>query len=86
MQHTIDKMKMEVIKLQNQCKELQESRSDVMRELLEIKERFKVEIIAAQTDLMDEFNSREGMDHRLSELRAQVSILFCVLDQLFGYC
>lgn len=73
MNHTVEKLKTEVKQLREQCEELQESRTDAMRELLELKERFQIELTDAQADLMDETINGEGMDRRLSELRTEVS-------------
>lgn len=71
-------MKAEVKQLREQCEELHESRADAMRELLELKERFQIELSDAQADLIDETTNGEVMDRRLSELRAKVSNLCCI--------
>lgn len=72
----MEKLKAEIKQLREQCKELHESRSDAMRELLELKERFQVELGNAQADFMDDMTNGEGMNRRLSELRAEVSVLY----------
>lgn len=71
----IEKLKAEVMQLRDQCDELQESRAEAMRELLELKDRFQVKLSDAQADLIDEASSREGMNRRLSELRAELEKL-----------
>lgn len=71
--HTIEKLKVEVKQLREQCEELQESRTDAMKELLELKERFQIELGDTQTDLLDETINGECIDRRLNELRTEVS-------------
>ncbi|XP_011143581.1 coiled-coil domain-containing protein 102A isoform X1 [Harpegnathos saltator] len=74
--HTVEKLKAEVKQLREQYEELHESRAGAMRELLELKERFQIELSDAQADLMDEtMTNGEGMDRRLSELRAELEKL-----------
>ncbi|XP_032688905.1 coiled-coil domain-containing protein 102A-like isoform X2 [Odontomachus brunneus] len=73
--HTVEKLKAEVKQLREQCKELHESRADAVRELLELKERFQVEFGDAQADFMDDMTNGEGMNRRLSELRAELEKL-----------
>ncbi|XP_014611018.1 PREDICTED: coiled-coil domain-containing protein 102A isoform X1 [Polistes canadensis] len=64
----MEKLKVEVTQLQEQCEELQKSRDEAIRELLELKERYQDELSSAHNDLVVETLSKEGMDHRLSEL------------------
>ncbi|XP_014486329.1 PREDICTED: coiled-coil domain-containing protein 102A isoform X2 [Dinoponera quadriceps] len=73
--HTVEKLKAEIKQLREQCDELHESRADAMRELLDLKERFQIELSDAQADLMDETIDGEGMDRRLNELRAELEKL-----------
>lgn len=85
MHHTVEKLKAEVKKLREQCEELHESRTDAMRELLELKERFQIELSDVQADLMDETINGEGVDRRLSDLRAEVSDLYCTVLIVLTY-
>lgn len=71
----MEKLKAEIVQLREECEELRESRVDAMRELLELKERFQVELSDAQADLIDETFSRQSMKRRLSELRAELEKL-----------
>ncbi|XP_066592140.1 coiled-coil domain-containing protein 102A-like isoform X2 [Prorops nasuta] len=74
----MEKMKAKIVQLQEQCEQVQASRAEAMKELLELlelKDRFRVELSAAQADLIDEASNREGMDRRLSELRAELERL-----------
>lgn len=61
------------MQLRERCDELQKDRTEAMRELMELRERFQTELSAAQADLIDEASNREGMDQRLSELRTEVN-------------
>lgn len=69
----MEKLKAEIIELKKQCEELEESKAEAKRELLELKDRFQIEISDVQADIIDEASSREGMNRRLSELRAEVN-------------
>ncbi|XP_043461131.1 coiled-coil domain-containing protein 102A isoform X2 [Leptopilina heterotoma] len=67
----VEKLKSEVAAL----RELQDSRTEAIKELLELKEKFQGELNAAQADLIDEASNREGMDRRLAELRTELEKL-----------
>lgn len=71
----MEKLKAEIMQLRKQCEELQENKAQAMRELLELKDRFHIELSDVQTDLIDEASSREGLNRRLSELRTEVSFI-----------
>ncbi|XP_076622313.1 coiled-coil domain-containing protein 102A isoform X2 [Colletes latitarsis] len=71
----IEKLKAEIIQLRKQCEELEENKAQAMRELLVLKDRFQIELSDVQADLIDEASSREGMNRRLSELRAELEKL-----------
>ncbi|XP_011494863.1 PREDICTED: coiled-coil domain-containing protein 102A [Ceratosolen solmsi marchali] len=71
----LEKLRIEIIQLKDRCEELQDNRSDALKELLEIKCRFQGELNAAQFNLIDEATNREGMDRRLAELRTELERL-----------
>lgn len=71
----MEKLRAEITQLQEQCIELQESRAEAMRELMELKERYQDELNAAHNDLVVEALSKEGMDRRLSELWTELGKL-----------
>ncbi|XP_015182069.1 PREDICTED: coiled-coil domain-containing protein 102A isoform X2 [Polistes dominula] len=75
LQRDMEKLKLEVTQLQDKCVELQESRTEAMRELLELKERYQDELSSTHNDLVVETLSMEGMDHRLSELWTELGKL-----------
>lgn len=72
----MEKLRSEVVQLRERCEELQDTRTEAIKELLELKGRFQGELSAAQADLIDEASNREGMDRRLSELRAEVTFSY----------
>ncbi|XP_060832585.1 coiled-coil domain-containing protein 102A [Bombus pascuorum] len=71
----MEKLKAEIIQLRKQCEELEESKADVTRELLELKDRFQIKLSDVQAGIIDEASSREGMNRRLCELRAELEKL-----------
>lgn len=71
----MEKLKAEIIQLRKQCEELEESKADVTRELLELKDRFQIKLSDVQAGIIDEASSREGMNRRLCELRAEVDLI-----------
>ncbi|XP_017888007.1 coiled-coil domain-containing protein 102A [Ceratina calcarata] len=71
----MERLKAEIIQLRKQCQELEENKSETTRELLELKDRFQVELTDVQAGIMDEASSREGMNRRLCELRTELERL-----------
>ncbi|XP_076762912.1 coiled-coil domain-containing protein 102A isoform X3 [Xylocopa sonorina] len=71
----MEKLKLEIIQLRKQCEELEESKAETARELLELKDRFQIELTDVQAGIIDEATSREGMNRRLCELRAKLEKL-----------
>ncbi|XP_076662873.1 coiled-coil domain-containing protein 102A isoform X1 [Andrena cerasifolii] len=71
----MEKLKAEVTQLKKQCEELQEDKAQAIRELLELKDRFHIELSDVQANLIDEASGREGMNRRLSELRSELEKL-----------
>lgn len=79
MHRTVEKLKAEVRQLRKQCEDLSENRADAMKELSELKERFQFELSDEHiVDLMDNTSNAENMDHRLTELRTEVSHLYYI--------
>lgn len=73
--HGMEKLKAEIMQLRKQCEELEESKAEITRELLELKDRFQIEFSDVQAGIIDEASSREGMNRRLCELRAELERL-----------
>jgi chromosome segregation ATPase len=68
----IDKLTVELQEVKDKCDELREARQEAARELLSLQDQHQEEIRLIRADLQDEANSREGMDKRLNDLRAEV--------------
>lgn len=81
----MEKLKAEIMQLRKQCEELEESKTEITRELLELKDRFQIEFSDVQAGIIDEASSREGMNRRLCELRAEVNehIYLCIIHTIF---
>ncbi|XP_043527017.1 coiled-coil domain-containing protein 102A isoform X3 [Frieseomelitta varia] len=71
----LEKLKTEIIQVRKQYEELEESKADVTRELLELRDRFQLELSDVQAGIVDEASSREGMNRRLCELRTELEKL-----------
>lgn len=72
----IDKLSGDVQESKDKCDELREARQDAARELLSLQDQHHEEIRLIRADLQDEASSREGMDKRLNDLRAEVCRFF----------
>jgi coiled-coil domain-containing protein 102A len=71
----IDKLTVELQEVKDKCDELREARQEAARELLSLQDQHQEEIRLIRADLQDEANSREGMDKRLNDLRAELERL-----------
>nr|CAH7753078.1 unnamed protein product [Callosobruchus chinensis] len=72
---TIERLTSELQEIKDKCDELRESKQDTMREMLLLQDEHQKEIQLLKADLQDETNSREGMDKRLNDLRAELERL-----------
>lgn len=57
------------------CEELRQARQDAVRELLTLQDQHQEEVQLIRADLQDEASSREGMDRRINDLRAELERL-----------
>lgn len=73
--HTTERLTSELQEMKDKCEELRESRQESVRELLNLQDQHAEEIRLMKSDLQDETNTREGMDRRINDLRAEVHIL-----------
>ncbi|XP_064212980.1 coiled-coil domain-containing protein 102A isoform X1 [Tribolium castaneum] len=71
----IDKLTVELQEVKEKCDELREAKQEAARELLSLQDQHQEEIRLIRADLQDEANSREGMDKRLNDLRAELERL-----------
>ncbi|XP_072394055.1 coiled-coil domain-containing protein 102A isoform X1 [Diabrotica undecimpunctata] len=72
---SIDRLNTELQETKDRCDEMKESRQDTMREILLLQDQHQKELQLIKADLQDEANSREGMDKRLNDLRAELERL-----------
>ncbi|KAK9882920.1 hypothetical protein WA026_023767 [Henosepilachna vigintioctopunctata] len=73
--HTIDNLKTDLLEAKAKCEEFRELRQEAARELLCLQDQHQEEIRLVKADLQDEANSREGMDRRINDLRAELERL-----------
>ncbi|XP_044764815.1 coiled-coil domain-containing protein 102A isoform X1 [Coccinella septempunctata] len=73
--HTIDDLKSELLEMKTKCDELRELRQDSARELLSLQDQHQEEVRLLKADLQDEANSREGLERRINDLRAELERL-----------
>ncbi|XP_026682624.1 coiled-coil domain-containing protein 102A [Diaphorina citri] len=72
---TIEKLENELTELKSKCEELKTCRQEAARELLTLQDLHEDTVASITADLMDEASTREDMDRRLTELRAQLERL-----------
>ncbi|KAG8250098.1 coiled-coil domain-containing protein 102A [Homalodisca vitripennis] len=72
---SLERLEMEVSEWRDKCEDLRVSRQEAVRELLQLQDQHQDTVALIQADLMDEATSREGMDRRLADLRAQLERL-----------
>lgn len=82
---TIEKLTSELQEAKDKCEELREARQEAVRELLSLQDQHQEELRLLRQDLQDETNSREGMDRRINDLRAEVEYINYVC-KAFIYC
>ncbi|XP_076271850.1 coiled-coil domain-containing protein 102A isoform X1 [Rhynchophorus ferrugineus] len=71
----IERLTNELQEAKEKCDELREAKQEAMRELLSLQDDHEKEIQIIKSDLMDEANSREGMDKKLNDLRGELERL-----------
>ncbi|XP_054275356.1 coiled-coil domain-containing protein 102A isoform X2 [Macrosteles quadrilineatus] len=71
----LERLEMELAESKEKCEDLRVSRQEAVRELLQLQDQHQDTVALIQADLMDEATSREGMDRRLADLRAQLERL-----------
>ncbi|XP_018918080.1 coiled-coil domain-containing protein 102A isoform X2 [Bemisia tabaci] len=72
---TLEKIEMELSEMKEKCEDLKTSKQEAMRELLRLQDTHQDTVALIRADLLDEATSREGMDRRLADLRAQLERL-----------
>lgn len=72
---SLERLEMELGESKERCEDLRASRQEAVRELLQLQDQHQDTVATIRADLMDEATSREGMDRRLADLRAQLERL-----------
>ncbi|XP_039286411.1 coiled-coil domain-containing protein 102A isoform X2 [Nilaparvata lugens] len=72
---SLERLEGELNELREKCEDLKLSKQEAVRDLLQLQDQHQDTVATIQADLMDEANSREGMDRRLADLRAQLERL-----------
>lgn len=72
----IERVMADLQEWKDKYEELKQSRQDTVRELLALQDQHKEEVSLIKADLQDEASSREGMDRRINDLRAEVSTTY----------
>ncbi|CAB0018303.1 unnamed protein product [Nesidiocoris tenuis] len=80
----VERVESELGECRQRCEELRASRQEAVRELLQLQDQHQDTVALIRADLLDEASSREGMDRRLADLRAQVSFGKSTKDYLVG--
>ncbi|XP_065162132.1 coiled-coil domain-containing protein 102A-like isoform X2 [Atheta coriaria] len=75
MHHTLERLGSEVQELKEKLEECREARQEAVREMLTLQDTHQEEIRLLKCDLQDETNTRDGMDRRINDLRAELERL-----------
>lgn len=74
--HTIlDRITNELHEEKEKCEELREAKQETLRQLLALQDEHDKEIEMLKSDLIEEVSSKEGLEKKLNDLRAEVSII-----------
>lgn len=70
---TIEKLQTELQEWKEKCEDLKLAKQETVRELLTLQDQHRDTIQQIQSDLQDETSSRESIDRRMADLRAEVN-------------
>lgn len=70
---TIERLHSELQEAKEKCEDLKLAKQETVRELLTLQDKHRDTIQQIQSDLQDETSSRESVDRRMADLRAEVS-------------
>lgn len=73
MHRNIEKLTGELQEAKEKCEELRDAKQEAVRELLQLQDQHQEELRVMRSDLQEESQSRENLDRRINELRAEVS-------------
>lgn len=72
LQRCVERLEAELLELKVRCEDLWQERQKAVRDLLQLESLQEDEVRHIRAELQDEASSREGMDRRLADLRAEV--------------
>ncbi|XP_066250569.1 coiled-coil domain-containing protein 102A isoform X1 [Euwallacea similis] len=71
----LDRITSELHEEREKCDELREAKQEALRQLLSLQDDHEKEIQVIKSDLLEEASSREGMDKKMNDLRAELERL-----------
>lgn len=74
----MDRITNELHEEKEKCEELMEAKQETLKQLLALQDEHDKEIEMLKSDLIEEVSSKEGLEKKLNDLRAEVSILVSV--------
>jgi len=74
----LDRITNELHEEKEKCEELMEAKQETLKQLLALQDEHDKEIEMLKSDLIEEVSSKEGLEKKLNDLRAEVSILVSV--------
>ena len=83
---TIEKLRTDLQEAKDKCEDLKLAKQETVRELLALQDRHRDTIQQIQSDLQDETSSRESVDRRMADLRAEVGIISAELQSYILVC
>lgn len=83
---TIEKLRADLQEAKDKCEDLKLAKQETVRELLALQDRHRDTIQQIQSDLQDETSSRESVDRRMADLRAEVGIISAELQSYILVC
>lgn len=83
---TIEKLHSELQETKDKCEDLKMAKQETVRELLLLQDQHRDTIQQIQSDLQDETSSRESVDRRMADLRAEVGIISAELQSYILVC
>lgn len=72
---SMERLQTELQEARDKCEDLKQAKQEAIRELLALQDEHRDTVLQIQADLQDETSSRENVDRRMADLRAEVGYL-----------
>lgn len=82
----IERLHSELQEAKDKCEDLKQAKQETVRELLSLQDQHRDTIQQIQSDLQDETSTRESVDRRMADLRAEVGIISAELQSYLLVC